>query len=150
MADRDERPDEGMAALLEELRARFRGVRDPRAVRVYLASRGYDERRIETVLTAIADDVASEPEEPPGASAGRPPAELPPLRVAAPHERARFLPAAWGYLLQRRAAAGWSVAELENVIERALIHIDGRIGVDDLRALLDGAAGGSAQSPTLH
>ena len=150
MADRDERPDDGLAALLDELRARFRGVRDPRALRVYLASRGYDERRIETVLGAFADEVEPSAEEPAPAPPGLPAEEPPPLRVAAPHERARFLPAAWGYLLQRRAAAGWSVAELENVIERALIHIDGRIGVDDLRALLDGAAGGSAQSPTLH
>jgi hypothetical protein len=150
VADRDERPDEGLAALLDELRARFRGVRDPRAVGVYLASRGYDERRIETVLAALAGEVEPSAEEPAPTPSARPAEEPPPLRVAAPHERARFLPAAWGYLLQRRAAAGWTVAELENVIERALIHIDGRIGVDDLRALLDGAAGGSAQSPTLH
>lgn len=150
MADRDDRVDEGLAALLDELRARFRSVRDPRAVRVYLESRGYDGQRLDAVLEAFAGEVETSEDV---ATPAPPPAEVEapsPIRVAAPHERARFLPAAWGYLLQRRAAAGWSVAELENVIERALIHIDGRIGVDDLRALLDGAAGGSAQSSTLH
>ena len=30
-------------------------------------------------------------------------------------------------------------AELEHIIERALIQIDGRIALDDLRSLLEGA-----------
>jgi Smg protein len=150
VADRDDHVDEGLAALLAELRARFRSVRDPRAVRVYLESCGYDGQRLDAVLEAFAAELGTSEDVPTPAPRPTHTDAPPPIRVAAAHERVRFLPAAWGYLLQRRAAAGWSVAELENVIERALIHIDGRIGVDDLRALLDGAAGGSAPSSTLH
>ena len=167
--DRDEPSPDGLDALLQELQQRFGSTADLRAVRVYLAARGYDPRRIETVVSAFAGD--------PGtggpATTGRPEAALPPvasapagsseaadaadaapappaLRVPAAHERARFSSEAWGHLIQRRAAAGWSVAELEQVIERALVQIDGRIAVDDLRALIDGAFGGSAESSTVH
>jgi hypothetical protein len=151
MTDRDEAArEEGLEPLLRELRARFRDAADLRAVRVYLAARGYDGARLDAVLAAFQSAPASPadiPTQGPAAPTSPPPA---PLRVAAPHERARFEPAAWGYLLQHRAAAGWSVAELEHVIERALVQIDGRIAVDDLQALLDKAFGGSAESQTVH
>ena len=32
-----------------------------------------------------------------------------------------------------------NAAELEHVIERAMTHIDGRIALDDLRSLMEGA-----------
>lgn len=38
-----------------------------------------------------------------------------------------------------RGSGALDGAELEQVIERALAQFDGRIAVDDLRALLDGA-----------
>ena len=169
-ADRDDPSPDGLDALLQELQQRFGSTADLRAVRVYLAARGYDSRRIETVVSAFAGDAgtggpaptgrpesaghfvatapagASDPATPPATPASAPPA----LRVPAAHERARFSSEAWGHLIQRRAAAGWSVAELEHVIERALVQIDGRIAVDDLRALIDGAFGGSAESSTVH
>lgn len=157
-ADRDDPSPESVGVLVAELRQRFDGTADLRAVRVYLAARGYDARRIETVVAAFARDLetgGSSPEAAPGAPSDpvepeqqavpRPPA----VRVPAPHERARFSSEAWGHLIQRRAAAGWSVAELEHVIERALVQIDGRIAVDDLRALIDGAFG-AAESSTVH
>ncbi|MDF1503959.1 hypothetical protein [Roseisolibacter sp. H3M3-2] len=158
MTDRDEAArDQGLRPLLRELRERFRDAADLRAVRVYLAARGYDGPRLDEVLAAfqaphLADDAESAAAAPiASAPPARPaPAALPPLRVAAPHERARFEPDAWAWLLQHRATAGWSVAELEHVIERALVQIDGRIAVDDLRTLLDGAFGGPAESPTVH
>lgn len=154
-ADRDDPSPEALDTLLRELRERFDGSADLRAVRVYLAARGYDARRIDTVVSAFAGDLghggpapaaAAGPAEPAGAVPPAPPA----LRIPAAHERARFSSEAWGHLIQRRAAAGWSVAELEHVIERALVQIDGRIAVDDLRALIDGAFGGSAESSTVH
>ena len=47
-----------------------------------------------------------------------------------------------------------TTAELEHVIERALVQIDGRIALDDLRALMEGAgydpAGPSPDHATVH
>ena len=61
------------------------------------------------------------------------------FRVLGPHERGRFAPEAWGHLLSLSGSGALNAAELEHVIERALIQIDGRIALDDLRALLQGA-----------
>lgn len=60
------------------------------------------------------------------------------IRVLGPHERGRFAPEAWGYLLALGNSGAVSPAELEMVIERALSQIDRRITGDDLRALLEG------------
>ena len=47
-----------------------------------------------------------------------------------------------------------NAAELEHVIERALVQVEGRIALDDLRSLMEGAgyddAGPSADQPTVH
>ncbi|MGZ8456341.1 MAG: hypothetical protein ACXW65_10060 [Gemmatirosa sp.] len=163
--DRDDSAPEALGAVLAELRQRFGDAADLRAdlraVRVYLAARGYDARRIEAVVTAFVGDRevggGETPASAPASAASGPPVEaaptLPrpaPFRMPAAHERARFSTEAWGHLIHRRAAAGWSVAELEHVIERALVQIDGRIAVDDLRALIDGVFGGPAESTTVH
>jgi uncharacterized protein Smg (DUF494 family) len=60
------------------------------------------------------------------------------FRVMGPHEHGRFAPEAWGHLLHLLGSGSLEPAELEQLIERALTHIDGRIALDDLRALLDG------------
>ncbi|HKO14652.1 MAG TPA: DUF494 family protein [Gemmatimonadaceae bacterium] len=61
------------------------------------------------------------------------------FRVLGPHERGRFSPEAWGQLLALSGSGVLSLPELERVIERALVHIDGRISLDDLRSLMEGA-----------
>lgn len=61
------------------------------------------------------------------------------FRVLGPHERGRFAPEAWGHLLALNGSGALSAADLEHVIERALAQIDGRIALDDLRSLLEGA-----------
>ena len=66
-----------------------------------------------------------------------------PFRVLAPFEQARFAPNAWGALLRLRAAGTLGGTEFDQLIERALVQVDGRIGVEELRALL-GAAGDAA------
>ena len=63
-----------------------------------------------------------------------------PFRVMAPFEQARFTPEAWGLLLRLRAAGTLTGTEFEQVIERALLQVDGRIGANELRALLGGGA----------
>jgi Smg protein len=76
------------------------------------------------------------------------------FRVLGPHERGRFAPEAWGHLLALNGSGALSAADLEHVIERALAQIDGRIALDDLRSLMEGAgfednaSGGDGQ--TVH
>jgi len=41
-------------------------------------------------------------------------------------------------LLALSGSGALNAAELEHIIERALIQIDGRIALDDLRSLLEG------------
>jgi hypothetical protein len=61
------------------------------------------------------------------------------FRVLGPHERGRFAPEAWGHLLALNGRGALSAADLEHIIERALAQIDGRIALDDLRSLMEGA-----------
>lgn len=61
------------------------------------------------------------------------------FRILGPHERGRFAPDAWGQLLALARTGVVSATELEQLIERALVQIDGRIALDDLRALVEGA-----------
>jgi len=61
------------------------------------------------------------------------------FRVLGPHERGRFAPEAWGQLLALSRSGVVTPSELEQLIERALVQVDGRIALDDLRALVEGA-----------
>lgn len=61
------------------------------------------------------------------------------FRILGPHERGRFSPDAWGQLLALSRTGAVTSTELEQLIERALVQIDGRIALDDLRALVEGA-----------
>jgi Smg protein len=76
------------------------------------------------------------------------------FRVLGPHERGRFAPEAWGHLLALTGSGSLNAAELEHIIERALIQIDGRIALDDLRSLMEGAGfmdqNDGDQSQTVH
>jgi len=60
------------------------------------------------------------------------------FRVLGPHERGRFAPDAWGHLMTLSGAGLISADEMESLIERALSQIEGRIALDDLRALMEG------------
>ena len=68
-----------------------------------------------------------------------------PFRVTGPHERGRFAAEAWGHLLALRDSGALGTTEFEHLIDRALSQFDGRIALDDVRALLDGA--GLDESP---
>jgi len=61
------------------------------------------------------------------------------FRVLGPHERGRFAPDAWGELLALSRSGKVTPGELEQLIERALVQVDGRIALDDLRVLVEGA-----------
>ncbi|HEY0995842.1 MAG TPA: DUF494 family protein [Gemmatimonadaceae bacterium] len=76
------------------------------------------------------------------------------FRVLGPHERGRFAPEAWGHLLALSGSGAINPAELEQIIERALIQFDGRIALDDLRALIEGTGysdgASAADNQTVH
>jgi uncharacterized protein Smg (DUF494 family) len=72
------------------------------------------------------------------------------FRVMGPHERGRFAPEAWGHLLALNGSGALNAAELEHIIERALIQIDGRIALDDLRALIEGTGLEDRGRPSDH
>ena len=59
------------------------------------------------------------------------------FRVLGPHERGRFSPEAWGHLLNLVGTGAVNGGELEHIIERALVQIDGPIALEDLRAFMD-------------
>jgi hypothetical protein len=65
------------------------------------------------------------------------PSVLPPLRVQGPHERGRFTTEAWGFLFSLYHSGAMPAAEVERIVERGLLHIEGRIGMAELRALTD-------------
>ena len=76
------------------------------------------------------------------------------IRVLGPHERGRFAPEAWGHLLALSGAGALNPAELEQVIERAMLQFDGRIALDDLRSMMEGSGfddpGAAADTQTVH
>lgn len=76
------------------------------------------------------------------------------FRVMGPHEWGRFAPEAWGHLLRLSDSGALNGPELEQVIERALMHFEGRIALDDLRSLIDGAGyndpGSGPDQVTVH
>jgi Smg protein len=61
------------------------------------------------------------------------------FRVLGPHERGRFTPEAWGHLLSLSGSGVINPIELEHIIERALMQVDGRIALEDLRGMLEGS-----------
>lgn len=78
----------------------------------------------------------------------------PTFRVMGPHERGRFAPEAWGHLLALSGSGAINTAEMEHIIERALMQLDGRIALDDLRSLLEGSgledSGAASDNTTVH
>jgi uncharacterized protein Smg (DUF494 family) len=63
----------------------------------------------------------------------------PSLRVQGPHERGRFAADAWGYLVTLYSSGVVNLNDFEHLVERALVHVDGRISLADIRALADDA-----------
>jgi uncharacterized protein Smg (DUF494 family) len=143
---------DALTDLLTELRERFSPGADVREVEIWLASRGYDARQIGEILAVFAAHLEGAPE--PRAPRPAPRPEGPTFRVMAPHERMRFTPEAWGHLLALGAAGVLSPLDREQLIERALLQSDGRIGLAELRALIESAgiddAGSAGATATIH
>jgi len=145
--------DDRWAPVLDELRERFAADTDVVEVEAYLSSKGYDRRQIGEILSLLYSDTVSSPALnglAPDTEAGREPS----LRVQGPHERGRFTADAWGYLVTLYASGVVNLNDFEHLVERALVHVDGRISLADIRALADdaglddGAMGG--EHPLIH
>ena len=141
--------DDRWAPVLDELRERFAADTDVVEVEAYLSSKGYDRRQIGEILSLLYTDIAPSP-----GWAGADGVRESSLRVQGPHERGRFTIEAWGYLLSLYASGVVTLNDFEQLVERALIHVDGRISLADLSALADdaglddGAMGG--ERPLIH
>lgn len=124
--------DHRLALALSQLRERFPADAEVWEVEAYLSSEGYNRREIGEIVSAWVSEI------PPVADARSTASQSSvPFRVLGPHERGRFTPEAWGYLLSLANSGALAGSELEGVIDRALSQVDGRIAVDDIRTLME-------------
>ena len=124
--------DDRWVPLVEDLRERFAADSDVIEVEAYLSSQGYNRRQIGEILSLLYSDTASEP-----LRDGPVLAREAPLRVQGPHERGRFTAEAWGYLVMLGGSGAVNLHDFEQLVERALTHVDGRIGIAEIRALAE-------------
>jgi Smg protein len=120
-----------LSDLLSALRDRFAADADVAEVEAYLSSEGFDRRQIGEILTRLFPHRMAAPPGPPTIESSMT------FRVLGPHEWGRFAPEAWGHLLSLSGSGALSGPELEQVIERAMVQFEGRIALEDLRALID-------------
>jgi Smg protein len=121
--------DSRYSEILAQLRRRFARAEDVTEVQAWLSSEGFDAGQIGTIVSAWLSDIAGK-EGVNGASDW-------PVRIQGPHERGRFSTDAWGYLLGCRASGVLGPMELEQVIERLLTLVEGQVGLEDVRSLID-------------
>ena len=118
--------------MLAALREQFAPDADIVEMERFLVAEGLDRQEIGEVLSLYFADAAEAPQvrfdRPPGATS---------LRVQGPHERGRFTADAWGYLVTLYESRVVSAFDFEQLVERALFHHEGRIGLADIRALAD-------------
>jgi uncharacterized protein Smg (DUF494 family) len=117
--------------MLAALRAHFAPDADVGDVEQYLAARGLARHEIDEVLARFVSQNAS------GTAPRVVHIPRPALRVQGPHERGRFTPDAWGYLLTLYNTSSTGLAVFETIVERALHHLDGPITRQDIRLLAD-------------
>ena len=123
--------------LIARLRKRFGRAEHVAEVEAYLSSKGFDRGQIGSIVSAWLSDIG-------GGQGPVPVSAQGPVRVLGPHERSRFTPEAWGYLIGLRASGALGPDELEHVIERVLMQVEGRVSVEDARLVVEsGTADGS-------
>ena len=134
---------------LRALRALAAAGATPEELAIHLAASGYDTERAAALLEqlASAEPAPSDPDPATPAPADDPGG--PALRVWASFERARFSPEAWGRLLRLRAD-GMDDAAFEHLVDRALLQLEGPVGVAELRGVVGDAIDTAAAPPTVH
>lgn len=149
--------DDRWMPVVEELRERFAADTDVVEVEAWLSSQGYNRRQIGEILSLLYSDTEAAPGWDKGwgrqgvSGSGY---RTAPIRVQGPHERGRFTADAWGYLVTMHATGAVHPNDFEQLVERALVHVDGRISLADIRTIAedvgfdDGAMGGDR--PLIH
>lgn len=135
--------DNRWGPLVEDLRLRFAPDADVVEVEAYLSAQGYDNSQIGEILELLLSSTATEVPELAAVMESRPM----PLRVQGPHERGRFSAEAWGYLIMLGGSGLVSQHDFEQLVERALLHVEGRIGLSEIRAIAED--GGFDEAATL-
>jgi len=125
--------DDRWGRLLEDLKTRFTAETDVVEVEAYLSAQGYDNGQIGEILELLFSNPATEVPDSASVMENRPM----PLRVQGPHERGRFSAEAWGYLIMLGGSGLVSQHDFEQLVERALLHVEGRIGISEIRALAE-------------
>lgn len=136
--------DDRLSGLLLFLRERFASDARREDVEAYLSSEGYDRGQIGEIIALLFADIPGDSNRKNRMASS----SASTFRVLGPHERGRFAPDAWGHLLSLSGAGVLSASELEHVIERAMLQIDGRIALDDLRSLMEMSGFGDAAAGT--
>lgn len=123
--------------MLATLREQFSPDSDIGELELFLSANGLDRQEIGEVLALYLTQDLQRSDA--GATrAPRDPVQLTAsLRVQGPHERGRFTADAWGYLVMLQQSGVVPAFDFEQLIERALFHIDGRIALPEIRALAD-------------
>jgi len=124
--------------MLAALREQFSSETDVVELEQFLVAEGLDRHEIGEVLSLYFADSLEGFADPgaiirSGARAAGPVS----LRVQGPHERGRFTADAWGYLVTLHESRLVSSFDFEQLVERALFHMDGRIGLSEIRTLAD-------------
>jgi uncharacterized protein Smg (DUF494 family) len=120
--------------MLAALREQFSSDSDVVELEQFLVAEGLDRHEIGEVLSLyFADSMEGFADPTRGARTVGPMS----LRVQGPHERGRFTAEAWGYLVTLHESRVVSSFDFEQLVERALFHMDGRIGLSDIRTLAD-------------
>ena len=164
--------------MMRSLRQRFGADASPEDVSAFLAAAGYDRGQIGEIVTRwrteveVAEEAAAAgtartagsavgegaeaDDEPARRSRRRRRTPWSPVRVLGPHEWGRFAPEAWGRLVSLQATGALSILDLERVIEHALEQGEGRVGLTELQAILEGIGlggpepGADADPVTIH
>lgn len=124
--------------MLAALREQFSSETDVVELEQFLVQEGLDRQEIGEVLSLyFADTVEGVVDQGRGVWSGAPAGGSVALRVQGPHERGRFTAEAWGYLITLRESRLVSSFDFEQLVERALFHMDGRIGLSEIRTLAD-------------
>ena len=137
------------SSVIVALREQFAADADIVEVEAYLSLHGYNRRQIGEILSLLYSDTAFSHD-----SGADMMLRHAPLRVQGPHERGRFTAEAWGYLVQLGGSGAVNFNDFEQLVERALVHIDGRISLSDIRGIAedvgvdDGSVNG--ERPQVH